>query len=182
MKSEKSKIKLGFEQKLQALEEINALIHDAMEQIKRGLYHYDRVLASALFTLLVKERANEPLLLNLAKEVEIKLSVTLDNPPPKGVQTLGLTEYLNGIAWFSGVYKERLNNIDVLTHFRHKRSLSHQDPDFTSEMLHSSSLDGWHVRGLPSETAMLFNIAEVVLPISQQFFKEQFEKVRGSEK
>lgn len=161
-----SKANLNLTDKVNALEEVSLIISDAILFIKQGKIHYDRVLASALHTLLIQDRSNTPLLLSTASEINYEMQLIDDTP--QGPKTYSIDDFLSLQKWGSAVHQESLSNAEFIKHFRDKRSISHQDPNMTSEMLHSSSADGWNIGGLPSETFSLLNIAEFILPELQK--------------
>jgi hypothetical protein len=174
-KTPSKKYALSMKYKLEALHEINLIIEDAINFIKNGQAHYDRVLSSALFTLLIKEGANRPLLINIANEFDTEIQIEKKLQKIKLINHINT--YLDGKGWSSGVLNQSLTKREFLVVFRNKKSLSHQDPNVTSEMFHSSSMAGWHIGGLPSETYMLLSIAEGVLPLATKVYEGGIQKL-----
>lgn len=161
-----SKINLKLSDRAIALQETLLIIDDAVYHIKNGFNYFDRVLAPAIFSLVVNTNTNHPLLIDMAKEFKVNLDIEFNDPPPRGIHKVNFHDYMSELAWASGTHQEKLSRTEFISHFRNKRSIAHQDPAVSSEIYHSSSMDGWGIGGTTSEAYTLVGISEIVIMLS----------------
>lgn len=145
---------------INALEQHLDLLRDHINKFKSGDFKYYKPIMTELRLLVYKSKTNNPLLIFLAQQNGIALTIHRDAPPFKK-QQLSLDEFLHELYFASGTAKMSLTNIEFIAKAAQQEGSAHEDLKHDLDYIISKG-DGVLIGGLPPQFRAAVGLAECI--------------------